>query len=83
MATKKPLTFALPADETPAPAAPVVAPVEPAPAKTERGALKQVGARVSADNYRKLKSMAALTDTTVQALVEQAIADFIGAHEKF
>jgi hypothetical protein len=41
---------------------------------TER---QQVGARVTKTTYRQLKARAALTGTTVQAMVEQAIDEFL------
>jgi hypothetical protein len=52
-------------------------PSETAKARVEEGK-KQVGARISADLYRRLKSQAALQGKTVQELVEQAIAQFLG-----
>jgi predicted HicB family RNase H-like nuclease len=41
---------------------------------TER---QQVGARVTKEKYRQLKARAALTGATVQALVEQAIDEYL------
>ena len=46
--------------------------------QTER---QQVGARVTKAIYRRLKSRAALQGVTVQALVEQAIEDFLSKPE--
>jgi predicted HicB family RNase H-like nuclease len=42
---------------------------------------QQVGARVDAATYRKLKARAALQGTTVQTLVERAITEFLVNHE--
>jgi hypothetical protein len=64
---RKPMTFNMNA-----PAA-VSAPIKGAES-TER---QQVGARVTKTTYRQLKARAALTGTTVQALVEQAIDEFL------
>jgi predicted DNA binding CopG/RHH family protein len=41
---------------------------------------QQVGARVTSATYRKLKARAALQGVTVQALVEQAIVEFLQNH---
>lgn len=58
------------------------------PAVTKRAAIttpaqdrQQVGARVDAGTYRKLKARAALQGTTVQTLVERAITEFLVNHE--
>lgn len=76
MATpRKALTFDLPAT-TPAAAVPVAE--KPAPtAANDKGERQQVGARVTKATYRQLKARAALQGETVQALVEQAINEFL------
>ena len=75
---RKPMTFNIPA---PAPvSAPAVTPMPPAPvaiARAEGAERQQVGARVTKATYRQLKARAALTGATVQALVEQAIDEFL------
>jgi predicted DNA binding CopG/RHH family protein len=48
---------------------------------TDKGERQQVGARVTKVTYRRLKSRAALQGVTVQALVEQAIDDFLSKEE--
>ena len=64
---RKPMTFNV--------AAPAAA---PAPIKRAEGTERQqVGARVTKATYRQLKARAALTGATVQALVEQAIDEFL------
>lgn len=64
---RKPMTFNV--------AAPAVAPASIKRAEgTER---QQVGARVTKATYRQLKAKAALSGVTVQALVEQAIDEFL------
>ena len=50
-------------------------------ASPDKPDLRQIGARVTAANYLRLKALAAMQDTTVQALVEQAIADFLAANQ--
>jgi hypothetical protein len=73
-ATKKPLTFdverapVLSPPPSPMPARPTKAPVE------ER---KQVGARIKADTYRKLKARAAMEGVMVGDLLERAVDDFL------
>ena len=66
---RKPMTFHV-AATSPAP----VAANAPKAEATER---QQVGARVTKATYRQLKARAALTGATVQALVEQAIDEFL------
>ncbi len=62
---RKPMTFS-------------VAPPDPAPAvRAAAVERQQVGARVTKASYRQLKARAALAGVTVQALVEQAIDDFL------
>ncbi len=75
---RKPMTFTVPAEPAPAPAAP--APVSiPRAADADR---QQVGARVTRATYRQLKARAAMQGETVQALVEQAIVDFLAKPTK-
>jgi hypothetical protein len=63
-----------------APPLPIAAPAPIVSAETiER---QQVGARVTKATYRRLKARAALAGKTVQALVEQAIDEFLAASEK-
>jgi predicted HicB family RNase H-like nuclease len=65
---RKPMTFNV--------AAPTV--VAPASIKRAEGTERQqVGARVTKATYRQLKARAALNGVTVQALVEQAIDEFL------
>ncbi len=71
---RKPMTFNLAQPPEPAPSA------APAPAsipKVEGAERQQVGARVTKATYRQLKARAALSGSTVQALVEQAIDEFL------
>jgi hypothetical protein len=49
---------------------------EPAPPLVER---QQVGARIPVSKYRQLKARAALDGIKVQALVEEAIDQFLAA----
>ncbi len=66
---RKPMTFNVAAPT------PTVAPASIKRAEgTER---QQVGARVTKATYRQLKARAALNGVTVQALVEQAIDEFL------
>ncbi len=70
--TRKPMNFSL---DQPARVPPAPPPVTVARAgEVER---QQVGARVPKATYRQLKARAALTGKTVQALVEQAIDEFL------
>lgn len=48
--------------------------------KGEAEQRQQVGARVTKTAYRQLKARAALQGVTVQALVEQAIGEFLTNH---
>jgi hypothetical protein len=48
--------------------------------RAEGSERQQVGARVTKATYRQLKSHAALHGVTVQALVEQAIDEFLAKH---
>ena len=70
---RKPMTFdvATPAAATASHASPV------AIARAEGAERQQVGARVTKATYRQLKARAALSGSTVQALVEQAIDEFL------
>lgn len=67
---RKPLEFDI--DREP----PKPAPVKPVSAQERQ----QVGARVTATTYRRLKAKAALAGETVQTLVEQAIDEFLENH---
>lgn len=69
-AERKPMTFSVAAE-----AAPLPAPV--ALRRAEDAERQQVGARVTKATYRRLKAQAALSGVTVQALVEQAIDEFL------
>lgn len=64
---RKPMTFSI--DPTPKVAAAVM--------RAEGVERQQVGARVTKASYRQLKARAALEGKTVQALVEQAIDEFL------
>ena len=66
-AQRKPMTFHVDAPPR----------VSALPAKTEQADRQQVGARVTRATYRQLKARAALSGTTVQDLVEQAITEFL------
>ncbi len=66
-AERKPMTFSV-AESAPTPVS------IPKAGGTER---QQVGARVTKATYRQLKARAALSGSTVQALVEQAIDEFL------
>jgi predicted HicB family RNase H-like nuclease len=57
-------------------AAPVAITAAPA-VKLDATERQQVGARVTKEKYRQLKARAALTGATVQALVEQAIDEYL------
>jgi predicted HicB family RNase H-like nuclease len=52
-------------------------PPKAVPAQQQR---QQVGARVTATVYRRLKAKAALEGVAVGALVEQAITEFLARH---
>jgi hypothetical protein len=65
---RKPMTFSVNTAAAPAPAS---------VARAEGAERQQVGARVTKATYRQLKARAALTGVTVQALVEQAIDEFL------
>ena len=67
-AERKPMTFDLPTS---------AAPVPVAIPKADAAERQQVGARVTKATYRQLKARAALSGSTVQALVEQAIDEFL------
>jgi predicted HicB family RNase H-like nuclease len=67
---RKPMTFDMNADRR------VTAQVP----RAEGSERQQVGARVTKATYRQLKARAALQGVTVQALVEQAIDDFLAKH---
>jgi hypothetical protein len=49
----------------------------PAASHRKREERQQVGARISAATYRKLKILAVTRDEPVQNLVEQAIVEFL------
>jgi predicted HicB family RNase H-like nuclease len=67
---RKPMTFAMNADRR----VPAQVP------RAEGSERQQVGARVTKATYRQLKARAALQGGTVQALVEQAIDEFLAKH---
>jgi hypothetical protein len=70
MATqRKPMTFDMTAAQR-----------VPAQSRAEDSDRQQVGARVTRATYRQLKARAALQGGTVQALVEQAIDEFLAKH---
>ncbi len=71
--TRKPMTFSVDDQPVRVPAAPPHAAI----ARAEEVERQQVGARVPKATYRQLKARAALTGKTVQALVEQAIDEFL------
>jgi hypothetical protein len=77
-APRKPMTFDVntPGNDLPPPSAAVPVSVPPAP-RREREERQQVGARISAATYRKLKILAVTQDEPVQNLVEQAIVEFL------
>lgn len=75
-APRKPLSFD--AEIAPAPRPTATKPAAVAVFAQDR---QQVGARVDAATYRKLKARAALQGATVQTLVEQAITEFLVNHE--
>jgi hypothetical protein len=52
----------------------------PAHVRAEDSDRQQVGSRVTRATYRQLKARAALQGVTVQALVEQAIDEFLAKH---
>lgn len=59
-----------------------IAPDQPsAPVDHDKVELKQIGTRITAANFRRLKTMAAMRDTTIQSLIEQAVSDLLVAHE--
>jgi len=68
--TRKPMTF----DVDRSPLTPAELAAEPKLAVQR----KQVGARIATATYRQLKARAALDGVTVQALVEQAVEQFLG-----
>ncbi len=72
-ANRKPMTF----DVDASPRGASVSPPAPAVTRADGADRQQVGARVTKASYRQLKSRAALQGTTVQALVEQAIDEFL------
>jgi hypothetical protein len=72
MTARKPMTFSVDTDDIEPPSAP--APLAP---RREREERQQVGARVRAATYRKLKILAVTRDVPVQTLVEQAIVEFL------
>lgn len=43
---------------------------------------RQLGARVQSDLYRKLRILAAQRDTTIAALVEEAILDLLRKYSR-
>jgi predicted HicB family RNase H-like nuclease len=69
MTQRKPMTFDMNAAQR-----------VPAQVHAEGSDRQQVGARVTKATYRQLKARAALQGGTVQALVEQAIDEFLAKH---
>jgi hypothetical protein len=69
MTQRKPMTFDMNAAQR-----------VPAQVPAEGSERQQVGARVTKATYRQLKAHAALQGGTVQALVEQAIDEFLAKH---
>jgi hypothetical protein len=69
MTQRKPMTFDMNAAQR-----------VPAQVRAEGSDRQQVGARVTKATYRQLKARAALQGGTVQALVEQAIDEFLTKH---
>jgi hypothetical protein len=69
MTQRKPMTFDMTAAQR-----------VPAQVRAEGSDRQQVGARVTKATYRQLKARAALQGGTVQALVEQAIDEFLAKH---
>jgi len=67
--TRQPLQFNLDS-------APAKAKAGRAPKATDESK-KQVGARISADLYRKLKARAALDGKAVQVVLEEAVAQYL------
>jgi hypothetical protein len=67
---RKPMNFNL------GEAAPIAAELSKLPPR-EKEPRQQVGARIPAMTYRKLKARAALQGEAVQSLVERAIEDFL------
>ena len=72
--TRRPMTFDV--DRSPPTVGETAAMTSPAPPAVER---QQVGARIPVSKYRQLKARAALDGVKVQALVEQAIDQFLAA----
>lgn len=73
--TRRPMTFDV--DRSPPTVGETVATKPPAAPAVER---QQVGARIPVSKYRQLKARAALDGVKVQALVEQAIDQFLAAN---
>ncbi len=69
MTQRKPMTFDMNAS-----------PRVPAQVRGDDSDRQQVGSRVTKVTYRRLKARAALQGVTVQALVEQAIDEFLAKH---
>jgi hypothetical protein len=69
MTQRKPMTFDMNAAQR-----------VPAQVRGDDSDRQQVGSRVTKVSYRRLKARAALQGVTVQALVEQAIDEFLAKH---
>lgn len=72
---RRPMTFDM--DRSPPTVGETIAMKPVAPPAVER---QQVGARIPVSKYRQLKARAALDGVKVQALVEQAIDQFLAAN---
>lgn len=78
MVKKPALTFTLDREGSSSVAA--SAPIAPKTEKTGRSGMKQVGTRLPEHLYRQLKAHAALTGVQVQAVLEEAITDYLRTH---
>ena len=76
-APRKPMTFDVNTPGNDGPPMPVVVASPPSASRRQREERQQVGARISAATYRKLKILAVTRDEPVQNLVEQAIMEFL------
>ena len=78
---RKPMTFDVDRSPlTPIEQAPLAPAKKAAAPKVSPEDRQQVGARVTKVTYRQLKAQAALQGVTVQALVEQAITEYLANH---
>jgi hypothetical protein len=82
-AGRKPMTFDVDRSPlTPIEQVPPTPAVEAAAPRMPAEDRQQVGARVTKLIYRQLKAQAALQGVTVQALVEQVIAEYLANHRR-